>query len=186
MPRLNLDILRVVACFFRLSDNDLSTRKIFLTTSSTVSRFISFNRQVLLQFAKKLFIVVEKSSDSGDFVSSLDDNAADNPVQSINFVRTFHGRHQKTEISRLFCARTRRRHHVLVPTRSRPSISMTTDASLNARRLRAIDRPLASPYSTSEIPGLFVTATIYRRRLLNVDPPSTRASRRVAALSSRQ
>lgn len=29
---------------------------------------------------------------------------------------------------------------------------MTTDASLNARRLGAIDRPLASPYSTNEIP----------------------------------
>lgn len=50
---------------------------------------------------------------------------------------------------------------------------MTTDASLNARRLGAIDRPLASPYSTSEIPGLSVTTTIYRR-LLNVDPESTR------------
>lgn len=46
---------------------------------------------------------------------------------------------------------------------------MTTDTSLNARRLGAIDRPLASPYSTSEIPGLSVTTTIYRR-LLNVDP----------------
>jgi len=49
---------------------------------------------------------------------------------------------------------------------------MTTDASLNARRLGAIDRPLASPYSTSEIPDLSVTTTIHRR-LLNVDPPST-------------
>lgn len=44
-----------------------------------------------------------------------------------------------------------------------------TRPGLNARRLGAIDRPVASPYSTSEIPGLFVTATIHPR-LLNVDP----------------
>lgn len=81
-----------------------------------------------------------------------------------------------TDIRRLksrsfFCAKTRWRRHVLngFLRQSRPSISMTTDASLNARRLGAIDRPLASPYSTSEIPDLSVTTTIYRR-LLNVDP----------------
>lgn len=44
-----------------------------------------------------------------------------------------------------------------------------TRPGLNARRLGAIDRPVASPYSTSEIPDLFVTATIHPR-LLNVDP----------------
>jgi hypothetical protein len=61
---------------------------------------------------------------------------------------------------------------------------MTTNARLNARRLGTIDRPLASPYSTSEIPGLSVTTTIYRQ-LLNVDP-EVPALRRVAALLSRQ
>jgi len=67
---------------------------------------------------------------------------------------TTYDRYQKTEISQVFCAEMRWRHHVLngFLRRSRPSISMTTDASLNARRLGAIDRPLASPYSTSEIP----------------------------------
>lgn len=54
---------------------------------------------------------------------------------------------------------------------------MTTGrgASLNARRLGTIDRPVASPYSTSEIPGLFVTTTIHRR-LLNVDPAAAAAA----------
>jgi len=62
---------------------------------------------------------------------------------------------------------------------------MTTDASLNARRLGAIDRPLASPYSTSEIPvSLSAITTIYRQ-LLNVDP-EVLALRWVMALLSRQ
>lgn len=112
-----------------------------------------------------------------------------NTPTNINVVRTHFttcDRYQKTEISQLFCAETRWRRHVLngFLRRSRPSISMTTDASLNARRLGAIDRPLASPYSTSEIPDLSVTTTIYRR-LLNVDP-EVPALRWVAALLSRQ
>lgn len=94
-------------------------------------------------------------------------------ISTLSALFAAHDRYRKTEISRLFLY-----ENALTPSRNgslrsrRPSISMTTDASLNARRLGAIDRPLASPYSTSEIPGLSVTTTIYRR-LLNVDPPST-------------